>query len=199
MAKINTPVKQAAVYTHEGGQAYRIDAMQELQRSVMACILWEDQFYESGVTIADRIAMLVPQVKPQEVSDMAITAREKMKLRHVPLLLVYEMTKHESHRGLVKSTLARVIQRADELTEFVAIYWKDGRHPLSAQVKKGLAEAFHKFNAYELAKYNRDSTVKLRDVLFMVHPRPKDEDQEALWKALVDGNLASPDTWEVAL
>jgi hypothetical protein len=199
MAKINTPVKQAAVYTHEGGQASRIDAMQELQRSVMACLLWEDQFYESGVTIADRIAMLVPQVKPQEVSDMAITAREKMKLRHVPLLLVYEMTKHESHRGLVKSTLARVIQRADELTEFVAIYWKDGRHPLSAQVKKGLAEAFHKFNAYELAKYNRDSTVKLRDVLFMVHPRPKDEDQEALWKALVDGNLASPDTWEVAL
>jgi hypothetical protein len=34
---------------------------------------------------------------------------------------------------------------ADELSEFVAIYWKDGRVPLSGQVKKGLAAAFPKF------------------------------------------------------
>jgi 60 kDa SS-A/Ro ribonucleoprotein len=44
--------------------------------------------------------------------------------------------------------LERVIQRPDELTEFLAIYWKDGRQPLSAQVKKGLARAFRKFNEY---------------------------------------------------
>ena len=33
-----------------------------------------------------------------------------------------------------------MIQRADELAEFVAIYWKDGRVPLSAQAKRGLKE-----------------------------------------------------------
>ena len=64
-------------------------------------------------------------------------------------------------------TLARVIQRADELAEFVAIYWKDGRVPLSAQVKKGLAAAFGKFDEYALAKYDRAGPVKLRDVLFL--------------------------------
>ncbi len=66
---------------------------------------------------------------------------------------------------LVAETLARVIQRADELAEFVAIYWKDGRVPLSAQVKKGLAAAFPKFDEYALAKYDRGGPVKLRDVL----------------------------------
>ena len=199
MAKVNTPIRKAPVYTHEGGQASHITSTQELKRSVMACMLWESQFYESGITIADRISSLVPKVKPLDVANMAIEAREKMKLRHVPLLLVYEMTKHETHRALVRPTLTRIIQRADELTEFVAIYWKEGKHPLSAQVKKGLAEAFHKFNGYELAKYNRDGAVKLRDVLFLIHAKPKDEAEEALWKSLVDGTLQPPDTWEVAL
>jgi 60 kDa SS-A/Ro ribonucleoprotein len=43
----------------------------------------------------------------------------------------------------VAQTLARVIQRADELSEFVAIYWADRRAPFRAQVKKGLAAAFN--------------------------------------------------------
>ena len=96
-------------------------------------------------------------------------------------------------------TLARVIQRADELSEFVAIYWAMGRQPLSAQVKKGLAAAFGKFDEYALAKYDRAGAVRLRDVLFLSHARPVDEAQAALWKRLVDNRLATPDTWEVAL
>jgi hypothetical protein len=122
-----------------------------------------------------------------------------MKLRHAPLLLVREMARHASHRGLVGETLARVIQRADELAEFVAIYWKDGRVPLSAQVKKGLAAAFPKFDEYALAKYDRGGPVKLRDVLFLAHAKPRDEAQAEVWKRLIAGGLNAADTWEVAL
>jgi hypothetical protein len=92
-----------------------------------------------------------------------------------------------------------VIQRADELAEFLALYWKDGRQPLSAQVKKGLAQAFGKFNEYALAKYDRDGQVKLRDVLFLCHAKAKDAEQDTLWKRLINGELVTPDTWEVAL
>jgi hypothetical protein len=122
-----------------------------------------------------------------------------MKLRHAPLWVVREMAKQPKHKGLVAETLSRVIQRADELAEFVALYWKDGRQPLSKQVKKGLAQAFTKFDAYQLAKYNRDGAVKLRDVLFLCHAKPKDKEQEAIWKQLIDGSLPAPDTWEVNL
>ena len=96
-------------------------------------------------------------------------------------------------------TLEHVIQRADELAEFVAIYWKDGRAPLSAQVKKGLAAAFPKFDEYQLAKYDRGGPIKLRDVLFLSHAKPRDAAQASVWKKLVWGRLAGPDTWEVAL
>jgi len=184
---------------HEGGPAKTITPELQLRRSVMACLLWEDQFYEDGVEIAGRIAELVPKVEAGKVADMAIEARESMMLRHVPLLLIREMARHATHRALVGETLTRVIQRADELTEFLAIYWKDGRVPLSGQVKKGLAAAFGKFDAYQLAKYDRPGPVRLRDVLFLSHAKPRDESQADVWKRLVVGKLASPDTWEVAL
>lgn len=198
MSKLNRS-KRHTRETHEGAPAKHVNSEQTLRRSVMACMLWENQFYEDGQSIAKRISSTIPKVDPEAVAAIAIEAREKMKLRHVPLLIVREMARLEKHKGLVAETLSRVIQRADELTEFLAIYWKDGRVPLSAQVKKGLATAFLKFDAYQLAKYDRPGSIRLRDVLFLCHAKPENSDQEKLWKQLVDGTLPVPDTWEVTL
>jgi hypothetical protein len=180
--------------THEGAPARRISDEAQLRHSVLACMPWESQLYEGGVEIAGRIAELVPKVEAERVAALAIEAREQMKLRHAPLLLVREMARHKTHRGLVAETLARVIQRADELCEFVAIYWKDGRVPLSGQVKKGLAAAFPKFDEYQLAKYDRGGPVKLRDVLFLCHAKPRDDAQAGVWKKLIWGRLTVPET-----
>jgi len=199
MARLNLFNLNFGTRTHEGAPARTISTELQLRRSVLACLLWESQFYEDGVEITGRIAELVPKVAAEKVAALAVEAREKIKLRHAPLLLVREMARHATHRGLVAETLARVIQRADELAEFVAIYWKDGRVPLSAQVKKGLAAAFPKFDAYALAKYDRGGPIKLRDVLFLAHAKPRDEAQAEVWKRLIAGELATPDTWEVAL
>jgi hypothetical protein len=185
--------------THEGAPAAVVTPEQALRRSVLSCMLWESEFYENGVAIAGRIRELVPKVEAEKVAALAVEARTAMKLRHAPLLLVREMARHATHRALVAETMARVIQRADELAEFVAIYWKDGRAPLSGQVKKGLAAAFPKFDEYALAKYDRAGAVRLRDVLFLCHAKPRDAEQAAVWKRLVDNELATPDTWEVAL
>ena len=215
--QVNTPVRRPAVVTHEGAPARSLSPEHELQRSLMCCLLWEDEFYESGDAIAARIAGLIPKCRPEFVAGLAVTAREAMKLRHAPLLVVREMARLPLHKGLVAQTLERVIQRPDELTEFLAIYWKEKRQPLSAQVKKGLARAFRKFNEYSLAKYDRDGAVKLRDVLFLSHSKPKDAtikftklerkgkdeydlaEHEQLYKRVVDRGLTTPDTWEVEL
>jgi hypothetical protein len=199
MARLNLLNLNFRPRTHEGAPARNISTELQLRRSVLACLLWESQFYEDGVEIAGRIAELVPRVAAEKVAVLAVEARAKMKLRHAPLLLVREMARHATHRGFVAETLAQVIQRADELAEFVAIYWKDGRVPLSAQVKKGLAAAFPKFDEYALAKYDRGGPIKLRDVLFLAHAKPRDEAQAEVWKRLIAGELTVPDTWEVAL
>jgi 60 kDa SS-A/Ro ribonucleoprotein len=199
MARLNLLNLGFGPHTHEGAPARNLTPEFELRRSLLACLLWETQFYEDGVEIAGRVAELVPKVPAEKVAALAVEAREQMKLRHAPLFLVREMARHATHRRLVAETLERVIQRADELAEFVAIYWKDGRVPLSAQVKKGLAAAFPKFDEYQLAKYDRSGPIKLRDVLFLSHAKPRDPAQAGVWKKLVWGRLSTPDTWEVAL
>ena len=56
MAKLNTLNLNFPPRTHEGAPARNISTELQLRRSVMACLLWESQFYEDGVEIAGRIA-----------------------------------------------------------------------------------------------------------------------------------------------
>lgn len=200
MAQLNQKVV-SNVKTYEGGKAKKITPLQELTRSSLACMLWEDSFYEDGVSIADRISKLSHSVKYNDLAHLAVKARTDFKLRHIPMLLTRNLVNHPKveDRTIISDTIYDVIQRADELSEFLSLYWKDGKKPIAAQVKKGLAKAFTKFDEYQLAKYNRDKAIKLRDVLFMIHAKPKDKAQEILWKKLVDNTLAVPDTWEVGL
>jgi 60 kDa SS-A/Ro ribonucleoprotein len=135
----------------------------------------------------------------RELRRTVMTARTAMQLRHAPLFLVRELARRKGAGPHVADSLERVIQRADELSEFVALYWKEKKQPLSAGAKRGLARAFTKFDAYQLAKYDRAAAVKLRDVLFLCHAQPRDAEQAAVWKKLVENTLESPDTWEVAL
>ena len=200
MAKMNVWKRMFPVAkTHEGAVAQQVDPQRELRRTLHTCLLWEDTFYEQGSGIAKRIADLSARNRPETVAALAREARNKMQLRHAPLFLTRELARRPGAGPLVAETLEDVIQRADELSEFVALYWKEKKQPLSSGVKRGLAKAFTKFDAYQLAKYNRESAVKLRDVLFLSHAKPKNAEQAAVWKKLVENTLEPPDTWEVAL
>jgi len=197
--KTNTPVTTVAKKTHEGGRADPHQSpLKELERAVSTCMLFENTFYEKGSDLADRIATLCTHVKPEDVAALAVKARTDLKLRHVPLFLCVQLLKRKAG-SIAGHTIGQVVQRADEMGELIALYRKDKRVPLAAQLKKALAKVFPTFSAYNLAKWNGDAAVKLRDVLFMVHPKPKDEAQATTWKQLIDGTLESPDTWEVAL
>lgn len=183
--------------THEGAPAARMTPEQALRRSVLSCLLWEREFYEEGEDIAARILRLADEVPADKLAALAIEARTDFNLRHVPLLLLTALAKKGG--PIVGDTIAAVIQRADELTELLAIYWKGGKRPLSKQMKLGLAKAFGKFDAYQLAKYDRANAVRLRDVLFLTHAKPKDGEQAETWAKLAANRLEAPDTWEVAL
>ncbi len=205
-------VAQARPLTHEGGPAHHLSAEQQLRRSVMACLLWERSFYEDGEDIAARIAGLVPKVPFDAVAAIAIEAREQMKLRHIPLLIAREALRHFNGRK-VGDLIARIVQRPDEAGELLAMYWKDGKTPLSKQLKVGLARAVQKFDEYQLAKW-QNGAISLRDVIFLTHPRPGSEDVASRLARLVNKThlpaevaerygfdpavvgLASPETWE---
>ena len=122
------------------------------------------------------------------------------------MVLTVELAKQHSGDGLVSALTARIVQRADEITELLAYYAIANErksvkqlNKLSKQLQKGLAEAFNRFDEYQFAKYNRNAAVKLKDALFLVHPKAKDEAQQALFDKIVKDELQTPYTWEVEL
>lgn len=208
MSKINPTVKPAPkmdVNTRLAGGHGMAAAVQSnialLRRAVLANLLWEDIAYMDGKKVADEIKRLIPLCDAGDVYNLAREARLVQKLRHTPLFIAVEMCKHPNTRVFVDRLLPEIITRADMLTDFVALYWKEnGKNAsLCNKAKKGLAEAFHNFNEYKFAKYDRDAEVKLRDVMFLCHPKPVNEYEENLFKKIADRTLATPDTWEVAL
>lgn len=200
---MRTNTKTPSVTTHEGARASIISPEQELERSVMACMLFEDEFYESGEKISDRIISLVKQVSlknPSFVLGLAIRAKNDMKLRHVPLHLAVSLFLAGVKGCNLGAVISHLIQRPDEIPEILALLWKYApKARVPKQFRRGLASAFNKFSEYQFAKYDRDNAVKLRDALFLSHAKPKDEEQARIFKAIVDRTLKTPDTWEVEL
>lgn len=195
--RLNTAAKRPKIHTHEGAPARHISSYDQLRRSVLSCLLWEDGFYESGEEIAKRITRLAGECSKEEVAALAVEARSKFHLRHVPLLLMDALVRRGGSG--VADIVANTIQRPDEMAELLAIYWRDGRKPIPKQLKLGLAKAFGKFDEYALAKYDRDGSVRLRDVLFLSHAKPDTPEREALYKRVASRTLQTPDTWEVGL
>lgn len=180
-----------------GTKVNAIDDFSKLTRLTLACMLFEDQFYMDGKEHTQLMKDLIAKCDPAKTSELAITARTKFNLRHVPLFITRELAR----RGALKAeVLTSVIQRPDEMGEFVSHYWSEKKQPLSNQVKKGLAACFHKFNEYSLAKWDKNSAaIRLRDVLFLTHAKPTTPAQEDLFKRIAEDKLTTPDTWEVAL
>lgn len=170
-----------------------------LRRTCMAALLFEGTFYEDGESIADRITRYMKDLSPEQARSLLKEAKVDNKLRHVPLLLLTCMAKNGQ---LTSDDVAKTITRVDDMAELIAIYQSnsDNKHMIPHSIQKGMAKAFPKFDEYQLAKYkgNKDA-IKLRDVIRLAHPKPVNEEQSLLWKKVVDGNLATPDTWEVAL
>ena len=205
MSKINPSLKKTSKFEEErlAGGSGALAAKQSntalLRRAVLANLLWEDVAYMDGMKVAKEIQRLIPLCPAIDVYNIALEARTMQKLRHTPLFLAVEMCKYPEHKMFVQDLLPQIITRADMLTDFLAIYWKDGKKPIANQAKKGLAKAFHNFNEYKFAKYDRDAAIKLRDVMFLCRPKPENQYEQDLFKKVADRTLATPETWEVLL
>ena len=197
--------KQKTVVNHEGETAFVLTPQLELYTAVATAGL-SDQFYQKADEKLSRIVELIAKNDAEFVAKLAVYVREQMYLRSIPMVLTVELAKKHKGDDLVSRLSQRVVQRADEITEMLAYYalanQRNGAKQLNAlskQLQKGLAAAFNKFDEYQFAKYNRDAQVKLRDALFLVHPKAKDEAQQVLFNKIAKDELQVPYTWEVEL
>ena len=192
---------------YEGAKAYAMTPELELYTAVVTASL-SDTFYEKQDERTDRIAQLIGKVSPEFVARLAVYTRTVMHLRSIPLLLLVELAKVHNGDNLVARAVEKTVLRADEIMELLMCYqWRnpssDPRKKLgklSRQIQNGLQRAFNRFDEYQFAKYDRDNLeVKLRDALFLVHPKAKDEQQQAIFDKIVNRELEIPYTWETEL
>ncbi|STD07179.1 TROVE domain-containing protein [Chryseobacterium carnipullorum] len=193
------------VFNYEGAKAFSMTPAEELYSAVVTTGL-SNTSYEKGNDRWKRIQSLIKKNDPEFVAQLAVYARKDMYLRSIPLVLTAELAKQTSGTDLVSRTVEGIVQRADEITELLAYYQTANErtetkklNKLSKQIQKGLAKSFNKFDEYQFAKYNRKAEVTLKDALFLVHPKAKDENQQAIFNKIVRDTLETPYTWEVEL
>lgn len=193
------------VQNMEGATAYRLTPEWELYTSVVTTSL-NNNFYEQEEERITRVRTLIGNCDPLFVARLAVYTREVMNLRSMPLVMAVELARIHKGDNLVRRVIARTVRRADEITEMLAYYQLANQRTgtkklnrLSKQLQAGLQDTFNAFDAYQFAKYNRKTEVRLRDALFLVHPKAKNERQQEIFDGIVNDTLPTPYTWETEL
>lgn len=195
--------KTDAKENRAGGESYDVGPKLELYSAVVTSVL-ADSYYEGANERLNRIRSLVEEVDDEFVAKLAGFTRNKMYLRSVPLVLVVELARVHSGDSLVSKAVNNVIQRPDEITELLG-YWQlaNGRtdiKPLSNQIKKGIRQAFHKFDEYQFSKWDDlNRQIRIRDAMFLTRPKAQDEEEDELFEKIAEDELEPPYTWEVEL
>lgn len=159
-----------------------------------------------------RVFQLMKVANPIFVAKLIVYLTEIVNLRTIPIIMAVELAHDERLKGtgLLRALFSRIIRRPDQIVETLSYFaernrknWKSrGTQTakllgLPRPIKRGLADAFTKFDEYQLSKYNRPTEIKLRDALFVLYPKAKNVEQKELFDRLAQDELQTADTWEV--
>ena len=182
-----------------GGQAFRLTPHYELSFLLLTTFL-EPEFYRTKQATMTQCQSLIKKVNdPLFAAKAAIYARTVYGMRSITHLVAAEIAKSVKGEQWTKNFFDKVVYRVDDASEILAAYMGLYGKPVPNSLKKGLSQALSKFNRYQLAKYKGNGKgIKLVDLFNLVHPKPS-ETNAAAYKDLMEGNLASEDTWEAKL
>ncbi len=194
MSKFNSKSEGRSVENYMGGHSFSQGKKEELAFAVLSSFI-EDSYYESKEDRIKRIRILVKSIAekdPLYLAKLAYVTRKEFHMRSSFHVLTAELARYHKGDALVKNLIKLAVERPDDLLEIVSYLGK----PIPNAVKKGVAEALTKFDAYQLAKYRGENKkFKLVDLFNLVRPKaPKDK--VAIWKKLMKGELKSTNTWE---
>jgi Uncharacterized protein containing a von Willebrand factor type A (vWA) domain len=196
MAKFNQKNTNITL-NQEGYPAYRMELKERLVTTVLTSMFGEPKFYGSTDNDIVRLTAECAAADPAFLCRLALYARNEGNLRSVSHVLTCVIAREA--REFTRRTVRGVVVRPDDVTEIMACYKAMYGHPFPNALKREMASVIQNFDEYQLAKYNGNGAMKLRDVLRITHPVPKDAQTEALFRKVLDGTLETPYTWETEL
>ena len=199
MSKFNNRPTEFTV-NKEGFPAYAMEDKSRLVTQVLTSFFNEQKFYGDNSAEMEKTIRRVIEQDADFVSRLAVFARREFNMRSVSHVLAAYLANEPKGKPYARRTVDGIVLRGDDVTEVLAFYLNTFGKPIPNSLRKGINDAFSKFDEYTLAKYKGTRrSIKMRDVLLLCHPTPKDEDQADLWKRLIEDRLKPPMTWETQL
>lgn len=199
MALFNKSLKKTKQTTNRAGGAAYKQTPEVALASMLLTSFAQDQYYRKANTTFAELVKLLTEVDAEFAAKAGIYARTKYGMRSISHVLAAELSAYASGEKWAKSFYEKIIYRPDDMLEILSYYMNKGGKTVPNAMKKGFAQAFGKFDAYQLAKYRGENrAVKLVDAVNLVHPKPTAKNAEALRK-LMAGELKSTTTWEAKL
>ena len=205
MSKFNTTNTMKTV-NKCGAPAYSMDSKAKLVTHVLTSFFNENKFYgDNSAEMQETIKEVIKQ-DAEFVSKLAVYARRVFNMRSVSHVLTAYLAHEPKGKQYVRETVRGVSLRGDDVTEIMSFYLATFGKPVPNSLKKGINDVLvgdditHGFNEYTLAKYKGEGkAVKMRDLLCLCRPTPKNAEQSELFKKCLENRLETPLTWETEL
>lgn len=196
MSKFNQSTKGTNITVNKSGNiAYKMSEKAKLVTMVLTTMFGEVKYYGDN---SNELIKLAENADMAFLSKLTIYARREMNMRSVSHALTGVISKHG--KAYIKQTVSGIVVRADDITEILSCYIAMYGKPIPNGLKKALATALCKLDEYALSKYKESSkSLSIRDVLRLVHPKPTNKEQEALFGRVIKDELQIPFTWETEL
>ena len=199
MAKFNSTNTNKTV-NKSGHAAYKMRDKEKLITQVLTSFFNESKFYGDNSAEMQETIKSVIKTDPQFVANLAVFARREFNMRSVAHILTAYLAHEVEGKPYTRKTVKAVTVRGDDVTEIMAAYLNIFGKPIPNALRKGISDAMQGFDEYTLAKYKGDGkSVKMRDLLCLCRPTPKNKEQSDMWKKLLNGELETPLTWETEL
>lgn len=183
-----------------GNPAYRMSDKSKLVTQVLTSFFNEEKFYGDNSAEMQITIQAVIKTDPAFVANLAVFARREFNMRSVSHVLTAYLAHEVEGKPFVRTAVKGVSLRGDDVTEIMAFYLNTFGKPVPNSLKKGINDVLTGFDEYTLAKYKGDKkSLKMRDLLCLCRPKPKNQAQADLWKRCLEGTLATPVTWETQL
>ena len=199
MSKFNTA---ATIKTtnHDGHAAYSMKDKSKLVTQVLTSFFNESRFYAADDRAMIDTMKRVIKSDPVFVSKLAVFARREFNMRSVAHVLTAYLAHEVEGKPYVKDTIRGICLRGDDATELMSFYLNTFGRPIPNSIRRGINAVFTGFDEYTLAKYKGEGkALKMKDLVCLCHPAPKDTEQSEMWKRLLEDKLATPYTWETEL
>ena len=186
----NKKLFNSLVLNEAQGPAYKLPAKHQLaQYAATGCL--NQTFYARADEQLAKVIELCQEVDAEFIAKTAVFCRERGHMKDMPALLCALLSVKSP--ALLQQVFPRVIDNAKMLRNFVQIMRSGvvGRKSLGTAPKRLVREWLDARDPESLFKASVGQDPSLADIVKMVHPRPKNDAQAALFGYFIDRSKQS--------